>query len=190
MKEITTDRLESFLHTVSKCYPYSKIDLTIVGLDSYLKQKRGATNMSRDQLDAWLVDVFVKYTGVTHCMVPDFAQAAQHIVHLSNAFQRILYNKYDVSFLSVFGGCKSTEAINIVDLKLHMPRENQDLCPKKLLEWINLLHAIPGIGPKDAHVHTPLSFALSIIQQGIALVYPSFSKLMETYTNASRFVEF
>ena len=154
VEEIHKDKLESFLFKVSRSYPDSKLGVVIIGLDSYLKRskKRSAAGAVAAEVEGWMADVFVKYSGVTYHHVANTKEAAEHVVQMSHGFVRMMHNKNDVSYLTIFGGCKASEAISIVDLKLSAAAPQDDMCTKHIIEWINLLHAIPGIGPKDAHV--------------------------------------
>ena len=155
MEELSKNKLQSLLRRVSRCFPDSKVGLIIIGLEAYLRFKKTTMTVpyTMGQVEALMVDTFVKLTGIVYRMVTSMAEAAEHIIQLTRAFLRIANNDYDVSFLTVFGGCKMTEAIKMVDLNLST--EPTEESQAEMLEWINMLTAVPGIGPKDAHVrHT------------------------------------
>ena len=152
MEELNKDKLQSLLRRVSRFFPDSKVGLIIIGLEAYLRIKKTTMSVpyTMGQVEARMVDIFVNLTGIVYRMVINMTEAADHIIQLTRAFLRIANNDYDVSFLTVFGGCKMTEAIKMVDLNLS--RESLEESQDEMLQWINMLTAVPSIGPKDAHV--------------------------------------
>lgn len=145
--EIALDRLETLLSDVTHTFPSSKVKILVVGFRDKIRKP-----LNWSQIEEWMADLFLNFKSLSFHVSEDEMEAMDHVIELSCAFKRIVVNKYDPSFLNVFGGIKSMESINTVDLKVSMASQITKRSSEKLLEWINLLHAIPGIGPKDAHV--------------------------------------
>eukprot|EP00210_Caulerpa_lentillifera_P004690 g4475.t1 len=154
INELLSDGLESFIIDGRSLWPSSSLAMMVI--DSH--QELGSKKLKQK-----IMNVLLKFRGLSFHSIPDMSQAADHVLYLTEMFGKPPPYKEENKFLSIFGGCKNSVALSDIDLKLTM----QSRLSPELKNWINLLHTIPGVGPGDAHA--------------IAAQYSSFGALMEAF---------
>ncbi|CAD7695021.1 unnamed protein product [Ostreobium quekettii] len=170
VNEVLDDGLCSLFCEVASVHCNCTLGLMVVGLEAYLQRlekqssKKRAPGGGRKPIDDFLIRLTTHHPGVRYKLVADTLQGAQHVACLSVCLARQPYYRTG-RFLGSSGGSKGVNTVSEIEAAVHD-------APQHSAAFAMLLHAIPGVGPRDA--------------QAVALEHPTFRELMGAYDDSNR----